>query len=67
MHSSVQLEEGVSGEAAEGLRKLGHKVEADMGNYRHEVFGRGQIIHRDAQTGVLWAGSDLRGDCQVLL
>ncbi|KAK9814407.1 hypothetical protein WJX72_005444 [[Myrmecia] bisecta] len=64
--SSVQLEEGFSEEAAEGLRKLGHEMEANVDNYRRIVFGRGQIIHLNAQTGVLWGGSDPRGDGQVL-
>jgi hypothetical protein len=32
--------------------------------HEHErvIFGRGQIICRDASSGVLWAGSDPRAD-----
>ena len=62
---AVQLEEGMSEEAVEGMRKLGHKVDVVKGMAR-SVFGRGQVIrwHVDAVEGKgLWsAGSDQRGD-----
>jgi gamma-glutamyltranspeptidase len=32
------------------------------------LFGRGQVIYRDAGTGVLWGGSDPRSDgCAMCL
>jgi len=45
---------------AERLEALGHKVERVSGLHR-TLFGRGQIIARD-ENGVLWGGSDPRGD-----
>ena len=45
---------------AEGLRALGHEVEMVTGS-RRAVFGLGQVIWRD-ERGVLWCGSDPRGD-----
>lgn len=63
----VLLEEGFSEEAADGLRERGHNVlHASVGGHARAVFGRGQIIRRDPQTGVLWGGSDPRADGQVL-
>jgi len=33
-----------------------------------QLFGRGAVIFRDPQTGVLWGGSDPRGDgCAMAL
>lgn len=62
---SVQLEEGMSEEAVEGMRKLGHKVVVVKGMGR-SLFGRGQVIrwHVDPieKMGVWSAGSDQRGD-----
>ncbi|KAK4556658.1 hypothetical protein LTR86_006229 [Recurvomyces mirabilis] len=62
---TVYLEEGISDEAVEGMRKLGHKVEVVKGEGRG-LFGRGQIIrwHVDPVegTGVWSAGSDPRAD-----
>ena len=65
MDRSVYLEEGISEEAIQGMRKLGHQVEVVDGMNR-ALFGRGQIVrwHVDPveQTGVWSAGSDQRGD-----
>lgn len=58
------LEEGISENVAEGLRKLGHKVKIVTGAERG-LFGRGQVIaaSKDSSGRLLWsAGSDLRGD-----
>lgn len=61
----VSVEEGMSDEAVEGLRKLGHKVEVVTG-MRRALFGRGQIIRWTVDSvegvGVWSAGSDQRGD-----
>lgn len=62
---TVYLEDGISEETVEGMRKLGHKVEVVKGHGRG-LFGRGQIIrwHVDKveAIGVWSAGSDPRGD-----
>ncbi|KAI9367862.1 nucleophile aminohydrolase [Aspergillus egyptiacus] len=60
---TVYIEEGISEEAVEGLKKLGHKVKVLKG-WERGLFGRGQIIrcHYDEGTLVYSAGSDLRGD-----
>ncbi|VUC20980.1 unnamed protein product [Clonostachys rosea] len=62
---TVNVEEGVSEEAVEGLRKLGHKVKVVTGVGR-ELFGRGQIIRwtvDEAEGKGVWsAGSDMRAD-----
>ena len=58
---SILLEEGVSPEAAAALETLGHRVEFVSG-YDRAVFGRGQVILRDPESGILAAGSDARAD-----
>jgi len=57
----VKLEAGVSAETATGLRKKGHRVKIIDG-YERTLFGGGQVISRDAETGVLTAGSEPRKD-----
>lgn len=59
--SVVSLEEGIAPETAAVLEKWGHKVRLVKGVER-ALFGRGQIIRRDPQTGVLEGGSDPRAD-----
>lgn len=65
MDRTVYLEEGMSQETIDGMRKLGHKIEVVKGADR-SLFGRGQIIrwHVDPVEGEgVWsAGSDPRGD-----
>ena len=63
---SVLLEEGFSAGAAQGLEKRGHVVRANIGGHARAVFGRGQIIRRNPETGVLWGGSEPRADGQVI-
>lgn len=60
---TVYVEEGISDEAVEGLKKLGHKVKVLKG-WERGMFGRGQIIrcHHDDGRLVYSAGSDMRGD-----
>lgn len=60
---TVYVEEGISDETIEGLRKLGHQVRVLKGQER-AMFGRGQIIrvHYDGEQLVYSAGSDPRGD-----
>ena len=57
----VALEEGISMKTMSELAQLGHPVVPVSGIGR-SVFGRGQIILRDRQSGVLWGGSDPRAD-----
>jgi len=57
----VALEEGIPPEAQSELGKMGHTVYSVSGQAR-ALFGRGQIIQRDATTGVLCGGSDPRAD-----
>jgi gamma-glutamyltranspeptidase / glutathione hydrolase len=63
--SAVLLEEGISEAEMAKLRQMGHQVRAVSG-YERAAFGRGQIITRDVQTGVLCAGSDPRADGQAV-
>ena len=57
----VAIEEGISAGVFAELEKMGHPVYSVSGHDR-SLFGRGQVILRDPQTGVLCAGSDPRAD-----
>jgi gamma-glutamyltranspeptidase/glutathione hydrolase len=57
----VALEEGVSLAVGSELAAMGHSVRLVTG-YERALFGRGQVIHRNPQTGVLCGGSDPRAD-----
>jgi gamma-glutamyltranspeptidase/glutathione hydrolase len=57
----VALEEGIPERVVSELEKLRHPIYTVSG-YDRSLFGRGQVILRDAQTGVLCAGSDPRAD-----
>ena len=57
----VALEEGIAPQVIAALQEMGHPVEVVSGMGR-SLFGRGQIIRRDPQTGVLCGGSDPRAD-----
>eukprot|EP01091_Cochliopodium_minus_P021039 TRINITY_DN943_c0_g1_i1.p1 TRINITY_DN943_c0_g1~~TRINITY_DN943_c0_g1_i1.p1 ORF type:complete len:584 (+),score=152.61 TRINITY_DN943_c0_g1_i1:86-1753(+) len=61
--SQIEFEEGIKEEDIQRLKEMGHNVvlKPRRGNER-SLFGNGQIIVRDSQTGVLWAGSDSRTD-----
>jgi gamma-glutamyltranspeptidase/glutathione hydrolase len=58
---AVALEDGVAPRVIAQLAGMGHRVVRVSGHER-AVFGRGQIILRDHQSGVLWGGSDPRAD-----
>ena len=70
----VHLESGVSPEAIQGLKKLGHNVRVETGGGRVGYFGRGQVIRarrrdKEVEGGDGWvysAGSDMRGDGAAL-
>jgi gamma-glutamyltranspeptidase/glutathione hydrolase len=57
----VALEEGVDAAVCDALTDMGHAVRVVRGHQR-ALFGRGQIICRDTDNGVLCGGSDLRAD-----
>ncbi|KAF9891936.1 hypothetical protein FE257_002899 [Aspergillus nanangensis] len=59
----VFVEEGVSDEAIEGLKKMGHQIKV-LSGWERGMFGRGQVIrcHYDEGQLVYSGGSDPRGD-----
>ena len=63
----VALEEGLPADVVSELQTMGHPVYPVSG-YDRSLFGRGQVILRDAETGILCAGSDPRADgCAMTL
>jgi len=63
--SDVALEEGIPLDVMAALSRMGHTVSPRAGAYRYG-FGRGQIITRDPDSGVLCGGSDPRADGQAV-
>lgn len=59
--AAVALEEGIPTDTIQQLQNMGHTVERISGLGR-ALFGRGQIILRDSESGVMWGGSDPRAD-----
>jgi gamma-glutamyltranspeptidase/glutathione hydrolase len=59
--SALWLEEGIPLATMARLAEMGHRVRPVSG-YMRAHFGDGQIIRRDAETGVLYGGSDPRKD-----
>jgi gamma-glutamyltranspeptidase/glutathione hydrolase len=57
----VALEEGIPFETAARLAQMGHPIIPTTGHSR-AIFGRGQIIIKNQENGVLWGGSDPRAD-----
>lgn len=63
----VALEEGIPEKTIADLVERGHEVRR-VGGYERALFGRGQVILRDEQTGILTGGSDPRADgCAMTL
>jgi gamma-glutamyltranspeptidase/glutathione hydrolase len=60
-NGTILLEEGYPVKTLAQLANLGHTVRPISGASRI-VFGSGQIIIRDSETGVLFGGSDPRKD-----
>ncbi len=63
--SRIDLEEGIPPESMARLAEMGHIIAPVSGDAR-TVFGRGQIIRRNPDTGVLSGGSDHRADGQAI-
>ncbi len=63
--SRVEIEDGIPQGTMARLSEMGHDIVPVIG-YARAVFGRGQIIRRDPETGVLFGGSDPRADGQVV-
>jgi gamma-glutamyltranspeptidase/glutathione hydrolase len=63
--ASVYLEEGIPVETMGGLSRMGHDVKPASG-FTRMVMGKGQIIIRDPETGVLCGGSEPRADGQAV-
>ena len=59
--SILALEEGIPVQSMARMAELGHPIQPMTGS-NHAVFGSGQIIRRDATSGVLYGGSDPRKD-----
>lgn len=59
--SGVALEEGIPQACVQALAEMGHPVRQVTGLER-SLFGRGQVIRRNPQSGVLCGGSDPRAD-----
>lgn len=57
----VAIEEGMPKKTMNALKKMGHSL-YEVAGYDRSLFGRGQVILRDAESGVLCAGSDPRAD-----
>jgi len=57
----VAIEEGMPKETTDALQKMGHPL-YEVSGYNRALFGRGQVITRDHESGVLCGGSDPRAD-----
>jgi len=57
----VDIEEGMPIATVNALREMGHPLN-EVSGYERAVFGRGQVILRDPEAGVLCGGSDPRAD-----
>lgn len=57
----LALENGIPAATRTRLAGMGHRVHTITGHER-ALFGRGQVIVRDSESGVLWGGSDPRAD-----
>ncbi|MFZ0547568.1 MAG: gamma-glutamyltransferase, partial [Candidatus Promineifilaceae bacterium] len=57
----VALEAGIPADTMSRLEAMGHNVKGVSG-FGRSVFGKGHVILRNRDSGVLWGGSDPRGD-----
>ena len=61
LDDTTTLEQDVPRNVVDGLRSMGHRITPESGG-AGVFFGGGQIIERDAESGVLTGGSDPRKD-----
>ena len=61
-NSTVYLEDGIPPETQRTLADMGHPIESITDAARIGTPGKGQVIYRDPESGMLWAGSDPRSD-----
>ena len=61
-NGEIWVEDAIPVGTISALAELGHPVRPASAALRTGVVGQGQIIVRDPDTGVLWGGSDPRGD-----
>ncbi len=61
----VALEKGISIDVMANLAQRGHDI-IPVSGWARAIFGRGQIIKRDPETGVLAGGTDPRADGLVI-
>ena len=61
-NGTVFLEDGFELDTIQSLKEMGHNLEADVCGYERSLFGKAQIIKKDRDNKVLWAGSDGRSD-----
>ena len=59
---TVMVEPGFPNHIAQALARRGHNIQVATDTGR---FGRGQIIWRDPQTGVLFGGTESRTDGSI--
>ena len=62
---SVKVEEDLDASVVSALRKRGHNIVVQKA-YERVGFGGGQVVSRDAETGVLCAGTEPRKDGSAL-
>jgi len=62
LNGIVQFENGVNESVIKELRRRGHQLKSGIVGHGRAIFGRAQIIKRNRENGVLWAGSDGRAD-----
>jgi len=65
LDSQVALEEGIPAGVMEDLAGRGHNIRP-LSSHARTLFGRGAVIYRDRDSGVLWGGADPRGDGAVI-
>jgi gamma-glutamyltranspeptidase / glutathione hydrolase len=58
----IFMEGGIEESVLKTLKEKGHDLVTNTVGLDRSVFGRAQIIKRDRNTGVYWAGSDGRAD-----
>jgi gamma-glutamyltranspeptidase/glutathione hydrolase len=63
----IGIEPGISEDVMVRLFDMGHPIQMVAG-FGRGIFGRGQVIIRNPESGVLWGGSDPRADgCAMCL